>query len=333
MIIGSIIENNKTETRTALTPDVVQKLTSIGHKVIIEKDLGLKSFFDNKSYKNSKAIFLSPSQIYKKADILLQISPPSKKYLQLLSQKQILISNFNNYNFTASHKFPTIIRLEKVPRTSVAQSIDVLSSQSSVRGYISAIYCLSKSPIISPQLMTASTSVKPANALILGASTTGLQAAATFKRNGCIVNILDINKDNSPLATSVGANLLIPSNKDELHQILHKTNFVVGCATPNTHTPQIISKPDLKYLPFGSVIVDTTSQNIAIPSSQKSTINYHFYRNLNIEQLCPKTSSIFWANNMLNLILLITPNIFSIDLNIPYLQPMLYQKENNHGYH
>ena len=324
MIIGSIIENNQTETRTALTPDVVQKLTSAGHSVIIEKNLGLKSFFDNKSYKYAGAIFELPNKIYKQADILLQIAPPKLEYLHKLSQKQILISNFKNFDFQSSNFPSTIIRLEKVPRTSVAQSIDILSSQSSIKGYMASIYCLSKSPIISPQLITAATATKPAQALILGASTTGLQAAATFKRNGCIVTILDINKNNSSLAASVGASLKTTSTKEELYNILSNINFIVGCASSNTSTPQIISPSDLKALPLGSVIVDTTPQNISIRQKTKTTINYHFYRNLNIEQLCPKTSSVFWANNMLNLISLISPKTTTINLNIPYLKPMLH---------
>lgn len=329
MIIGSIVENNQYETRTALTPDVVQKLTSLGHTVIIEKNLGIKSFFSNKSYKEKGATFLLPSEILKRADILLQINPPLPKYLKFLTSKQLLISNFQNFNFQTTPINSTSILLEKLPRISVAQSIDILSSQSTVRGYIASIYCLAHSPLISPQLMTASTSTKPARALVLGASTTGLQSASTFKRNGCIVTILDINKENKSLASSVGASLEIASTKSSLYNLLSQTNFIVGSASSHTNTPQIISKQDLKVLPQGCVIVDTTSQNISLSASKKTTQNYIFYRNQNIERLCPQTSSTFWSHNMLNLISLISPNINSINLNIPYLTPMIKNPNSN----
>ena len=318
MIIGSIIEENISETRTALTPDVAKKLISSGHKVYIQKDLGLKSFFANQLYSNVK--FLSPEEIYKKADILLQISPPSTKYLNLLSNKQILISNFQNFNFKSHLLKPIVIRLENVPRTSVAQSIDILSSQATIRGYVASIYCLAHSPIISQQLMTASTSTKPAHALILGASVTGLQASATFKRNGCIVTILDINENNKDLALSVGATLKTPTTSNDLQELLKKTNFIVGCASSqNKKAPPIISYKELQHLPKGSVIVDTTLNNIELKKSN----NYFFYRNLHLEQLCPQSASILWSNNMLNLINAIYPSNSTYNLEIPYIKNMI----------
>jgi NAD(P) transhydrogenase subunit alpha len=326
MIIGSIIENNSNETRTALTPDVVKKLTASGHTVYIQKNIGLKSFFDNQSYSFVKAKFLPPDEIYKKSDILLQIIPPKTEYLKSLSTHQIIISNFQNFDFKSHLINSHIIRLEQVPRISVAQSIDILSSQSTIRGYYASIYCLSHSPIIAQQLISASTSIKPAQALILGASIAGLQAAATFKRNGCAVTILDINKNNKDLASSVGASLKTAFSSNEIQEILKNINFIVGCAhLSNAQSAPIISSNDLQFMPHGGTIVDTTPNNIEYKTSNK----YHFYRNLYFERLCPKTASILWSNNMLNLINTITTDTSSINLNIPYINSMILKPQPN----
>lgn len=317
MIIGSILENDTNETRTPLTPDVVQKLTSLGHTLLIEKNIGVKSFFKNKTFEQNGAIFMPPAEIYQKADLLLQISPPSSKYLSLLTSKQILVANFTN--FKSKPLNITFIRLENVPRTSVAQSIDILSSQDTIKGYASAIYALSKLPTIAPLLMTSSTTLKPAKALILGASITGLQASNVLKRNGCDVTILDINKENFDLAKSVGATLKTPSNQEELQELIKDKNIIIG-AINNNNSPNIISQKLSSYINEDAIIVDTSSNNISISPSS----NLKFYRNTKIERLHPKSASILWANNMLNLIELITSNPKIIDLNHPILSPMTH---------
>lgn len=316
MIIGSILETDINETRTPLTPDVVQKLTSLGHTVLIEKNLGLKSFFKNETYEQKGAIFTPPSKIYQTAELLLQISPPSPTYLSLLTNKQILIADFTNFNFEPLNI--TFIRLENVPRTSVAQSIDILSSQDTIKGYASAIYALSHLPTIAPLLMTSSTTLKPAKALILGASITGLQASNVLKRNGCDVTILDINKENHDLAKSVGATLKTPSSQEELQELIKDKNIIIG-AINNKNSPQIISPNLYSYINEDTIIVDTSSNNINLNSFS----NLNFYRNTNIERLHPKSASILWANNMLNLIELLTSNTKTPNLNHPIISPML----------
>ena len=323
MIIGSIKEHTKEETRTALTPAVIKKLTTLGHTILIEKSIGKKSFFFDNEYLKAGAKFSTPEKIYKNSDIILQIAPPPKELLSSLNTKQIIASNFHQYTLTPNTSKATIIQLEKIQRTSVGQSIDILSSQHTVRGYASALYALSHSPIMAPQIFTSATSIKQTTALVIGASITGLQASITFKRNGCKVILLDINDKNQELARSVGAELKIVSSPKELEDLLHSSNIILASAQTITSSPQIISQDNIKSITKGTIIIDTTSNNIEISSNLKNTPNYYFYRNLYFERLIPITSSTLWANNMLNLITTISLNN-TINLEIDYIKPMIF---------
>lgn len=326
MIIGAIKEINKTETRCALTPNVVKTLTQLGHKIILQKDIGIKSSFNNNEYINAGAILdLFPENIYTQSHILLQISPPKPETINLLNNKQLLISDFNQFDFTTIISNPQILRLEKIPRTSNAQTIDILSSQHTVRGYMGALHALYHSMRIAPQLITASTSIKPTSALVIGSSITGLQAATVFKRQGCKVTILDINENNKELAQSVGATFSIAKTKQDLIALIKDKNFILSAASSNTSSPTILYDDLLKYITSYPVIIDTTSNNIEITKNKQITSKYHFYRNLQFEKLAPTTASELWANNMLNLLkTIITPNN-QIDLSTDYISPMIYK--------
>lgn len=329
MIIGSIKEQNPEETRVPLTPLVVKSLTTAGHTVFLEKNIGSRSFFSNKEYRSAGARFsLTPEEIYPKSHIILQILPPMEKHIKLLTKKQIIAADFRNFNTKKLPPQIRILRLEHVPRTSVAQSIDILSTQDTVRGYASALYALSHSLRIAPQLMTAAVSLKPAMALVIGAGITGLQAASVFKKNGCRVTILDINEQAKELATSVGADFAIASTSKELNTLVNNKNFILATASSSStgKSPAIIPEKTLKYVAPQAVIVDTTTQNIGIKEKNIASSAYFFHRNLYFERLIPQTSSELWANNMFNLINLISAPDNTLNLSPNYISPMLCSK-------
>ncbi len=320
MIIGSIKEFSKKETRTALTPDVAKTLSSLGHTILLEKDIGKNSLFSNKQYLSSNVIFKDKNEIYKKSDILLQITPPPNNLINTLNSKQILISDFSNFNFSNISTPATFIRLEKVPRTSIAQSIDILSSQHTIRGYSASIYALYKSSRIAPQLFTASTSIPQSKALIIGASITGLQAASTLKRNGVDVTIADIDNKKEELAKSVGANFI---NSKNIPQHLDNKNFIITTVS-RLSSPNILHLDILKKLTSHPIIIDTTPNNIDIQKNTLSTPYFFFHRNLYFERLFPSSATNLFANNMLNLITTITSNNH-INLSQDYIKPMLFK--------
>ncbi|MBO5038363.1 MAG: hypothetical protein J6C85_02750 [Alphaproteobacteria bacterium] len=326
MLIGSIKEQDSAETRVSLTPDVVKQLIADGHSVMLEKGYGLKAGFADKDYLNAKASLIeNPDIIYKKSQIILQVLPPLQQKIELLTDKQTLIADFRNFIFTYIPKDLNIIRLELVPRTSIAQSIDILSAQNTIRGYMGALYALYHSPRIAPQLMTAAASIKAATTLIIGTSVTGLQAATVFKRQGCRVTIVDINEKSKELAQSVGADFAMADNKEELTKLLTGKNFILSAAaTPNGNSPQVMTTEQLDVLANGAVVTDTTTQNIGIKDNFAKNPHYHFHRNLYFERLAPDTASVLWANNMYNLISLISKENNQIDLSLNYIAPMVY---------
>lgn len=332
MFIGSIKEQDTAETRVALTPTIAKKLINGGHIVLLEKNYGLKAGFTDEEYINAGVKLTEQTDnIYQNAQIILQILPPSQKKLELLTAGQTLAADFRNFTFTYIPKDLNIIRLELVPRTSIAQSIDILSAQNTIRGYMGAMYALYHSPRIAPQLMTAAASIKAANALIIGTSVTGLQAASAFKRQGCRVTIIDINEKSKELAKSVGADFAMAANKEELNNILIDKNFILSAAaTPNGNSPQIITKEQLSYTASGAIIIDTTTHNIDITENRTQTTHYHFYRNIYMERLAPNTASVLWANNMYNLISLIITENDSLDLSLNYIAPMVYTPRPSH---
>lgn len=332
MIIGSIKEQENAETRVAITPSMVKKFITDGHSIILEKKYGEKAGFVDQEYLSVGAHILEKQQdIYTQAQIILQILPPSQNNLELLINRQTIAADFRHFTFTHIPKELNIIRLELVPRTSIAQSIDILSTQSTIRGYMGALYALYHSPRIAPQLMTAAASIKAANALIIGTSVAGLQAASVFKRQGCRVTIIDINEKSRELAKSVGAEFAMAANKEELNAILTDKNFILSAAaTASGNSPQIITEDQLVNLAKGAVIVDTTTQNIGIKEETIENPHYHFYRNLYMERLAPQTASILWANNMYNLISLIQNKNGYVDLSLNYISPMVYTPRPSH---
>jgi len=324
MIIGSIKEHNPEETRVALTPAVTTKLITAGHRVFIEEDSGQKAGFSNEKYQKAGAEILSPKQIYQKSNIILQIQPPKTEIMKILKRSQILVADFRNNNTKNFSPKCTIIRLDLVPRISVAQSIDILSAQNTVRGYMGALYALSHAPRIAPQLMTAAASIKAAETLVIGAGVTGLQAASLFKRIGCRVTIMDINMKSKELAASVGAEFVLAQNPTEISLHLKNKNFIfTAAAISNGKSPQIITAEHLSLISDNTVLIDTTSGNIEITDETAQLYPFYFYRNLYFERLAPITASELWANNMQHLIRLISPDTNKFDLDIKYLQPMI----------
>ena len=326
MIIGSIKEQNADETRVALVPSVVKKLTAGGFTVLLENGFGQKAGFTDKEYISAGAnIRSTPEEIYAESLLLLQIRPPSADFLAMLTPKQLIAADFRNAELSELPQNITILRLERVPRTSVAQSIDILSAQNTVRGYAAALYALAHSSRIAPQLMAAA-SLKAASALVIGAGVTGLQAASVFKRQGCRVTILDISPHAEELAKSVGAGFSMAQSRDELAALLNGKSFILAAAAaPDGNSPQIISKDLLPSLQSGTVIVDTTENNLEIQENRKTTAAYRFYRNPLAERLMPLTASELWANNMYNLISTIAAPGDSFSLNADYIVPMLDQ--------
>lgn len=314
MIIGSLKEQSKDETRISLTPEVTQKLIAKGHAVLLEKGYGKTLYISDTAYLNTGAKVLETTdEILSKSEIIIQINPPQIQPKQLKTCKLIIADFADSHTNFAPVKE---LHLELVPRISVAQPIDILSAQSIVKGYMAAIYALYHAKRIAPQLITGATTIKPIKALVIGAGTTGLETAAFLKKSGCKVTIADIREEAKNLAASVGAEFSLTSSTD-IATILSDKNIIIS----TVNAKSIITDKDLSSTITHAVVIDTTKQSINLT---QTPTDFHFCRNTHFERLAPLTASDLFANNILNLINIILPSPDVLDLSADYIKPMLF---------
>ncbi len=204
-------ESTPHEKRVALSPEITKKLVDLGHDVLIEENAGKESGFSDELYEKAGAkIGKKKSSFLEKADVILQVSPPSLEDSDDLPEKSILVSmmrphdNADLIKKLAAKKI-TSFALELIPRISRAQSMDVLSSQSNLAGYKAVVDAAAEYGRAMPMMMTAAGTVAPAKVLILGAGVAGLQAIATARRLGAIVSAFDVRPAVKEQVESLGA--------------------------------------------------------------------------------------------------------------------------------
>ena len=181
MIVGVLKERQHGEKRIAISPEIIKKFVSKNINVIIESNLGLDADFNNEELTQAGAELKDINDICASADILLCVNLPPHEILERL-QKTILVGNFGLSTQEINSNNLQIFDLSKLPRTTRAQSMDVLSSQANIAGYKSVLIALEHYQRFMPMLMTAAGTVKPAKVIILGVGVAGLQAIATCKK-------------------------------------------------------------------------------------------------------------------------------------------------------
>ncbi|MEJ2355419.1 MAG: NAD(P)(+) transhydrogenase (Re/Si-specific) subunit alpha, partial [candidate division WOR-3 bacterium] len=207
MVIGATKETFPAEKRVAITPESVKSLLDKDLKIIVESGAGVLSGFSDEAYKENNARVLNKrAQVFSEADILLQVrgagANPEKAEadIALLKEGQILVGLLNPFAAPQlikkiAEKGITAFAMELMPRTSKAQSMDVLSSMATIAGYKSLLIAASEIPKMFPLLMTAAGTIRPAHVFVIGAGVAGLQAIATAKRLGAVVSAYNIKED------------------------------------------------------------------------------------------------------------------------------------------
>ncbi|MDO8493999.1 MAG: Re/Si-specific NAD(P)(+) transhydrogenase subunit alpha [Deltaproteobacteria bacterium] len=209
MIIAVTKETQTGEKRVALVPDVVAKLVKQGLKIQIEAGAGASAFFSDAAYQKAGAEVLTDrATILKNADILVKLNPLEEA--MSLRAGSVAIGLLNpTQNVEAIKKLAekkiTAFAMEKIPRISRAQSMDVLSSQASIAGYKAVLLAASKLPKFFPMMTTAAGTVTPAKVFIMGVGVAGLQAIATARRLGAVVEAFDIRPQTKQEVESLGA--------------------------------------------------------------------------------------------------------------------------------
>jgi len=223
MRIGVPLEIRHGETRVAATPETVKKLIGQGHQVVIQKDAGVQASQPDSAYEAVGASIGSAADALG-AEIVLKVRAPEAAELKHLKNGSVLIGMldpFDNHNIEAmAAQGITAFSLEAAPRTTRAQSMDVLSSQANIAGYKAVMIAANEYQRFMPMLMTAAGTVKAARVLILGAGVAGLQAIATAKRLGAVIEASDVRPAAKEQIESLGAKFVdVPYETDEEREI------------------------------------------------------------------------------------------------------------------
>ncbi|MFO8041430.1 MAG: Re/Si-specific NAD(P)(+) transhydrogenase subunit alpha [Sodalinema sp.] len=277
------------ERRVALIPDIVARLAKKGLDISIEAGAGEGSFFPDSAYEAAGAKIVSdPSQIWQGNDVLLKVSPPSPEEVDRLSPDTTLISFLNplanaELMQQIAQRGITALSMELIPRTSRAQSMDALSSQAGVAGYKAVLVAASALPKFFPMLTTAAGTIRPAKVFIVGAGVAGLQAIATSRRLGAVVEAFDIRPAVKEEVQSLGAKFveveleedtvakggyakeISEASKQKTQEAISNSvaqaDVVITTAqVPGKKAPRIISDDMIARMRPGSVVVDLAAQ-------------------------------------------------------------------------
>ncbi|HXB00882.1 MAG TPA: NAD(P)(+) transhydrogenase (Re/Si-specific) subunit alpha, partial [Steroidobacteraceae bacterium] len=208
VVAGILRETAAKETRVAVVPEIATKLKSLGVRVLMERGAGASAHFPDASYTDAE--FSDASTILASADILLKVQPPSVTEVAALKKGAIVIGFMQAYArpdlvLALKERDITSFAMELVPRISRAQSMDALSSQASVAGYKAVLIAANTLEKFLPMLTTAAGTIRPASVLVIGAGVAGLQAIATAKRLGAVVEAYDVRSATKDQVKSLGA--------------------------------------------------------------------------------------------------------------------------------
>ncbi len=290
MVIGILKETLEHESRVSITPEVAKKLISSKYKVHIESGAGEKSFFSDKDYSDVGCIIENDSKLIYNCKLILKVNAFTKEELENSKTGNTLISFFqikDNVNMLPNYinKNITLLSMSHIPRTTLAQNMDALSSQSNIAGYKSTIIAADHTSKYMPLLMTAAGTIKPAKVLILGAGVAGLAAIANAKRMGAQVFAFDVRPVVKEQVESLGAKFIeVESATDEgtgeggyakevseeykkkqellIEETIKTMDIVISTALiPERKAPILINEKMIKSMIPGSVIIDLAAQN------------------------------------------------------------------------
>ncbi|MFW2374184.1 MAG: NAD(P) transhydrogenase subunit alpha [Gammaproteobacteria bacterium] len=321
------------ERRIALEPGVAKRLIDMGVEVCMERGAALSAHFPDSAFEGVKIID-TPQELYKDADLIFKVQPPTMEELDMIKDGATIIG------FMQPHKNKEITKkmcdkelvslaMELVPRITRAQSMDALSSQAAIAGYKGVLMGADLASVFFPMLTTAAGTIRPAKVLVIGAGVAGLQAIATAKRLGAVVEAYDVRSATQEQCESLGAKFVDTGvsadgeggyareltqeerqqQQDVLAQHVAKSDVVITTAAiPGKPSPKIISKEMVSNMKIGAVIVDLASEGggnceLTEPGHTvdfESRITIH--GPLNVASQTPVHASEMYAKNLFNLI-------------------------------
>ncbi len=345
MTIG-VLKESLPETRVSLLPEHLATLKKMNVNVIVESMAGDNAFAKDEKYKEVGAQVGSRKEVLNSADIILSMNPENLDIEKL--QPKIVLGNYQplyNISFvqTCAQKKITVFSIDMIPRTTRAQSMDVLSSQANIAGYKAVLLAANLFPKYFPMFMTAAGSIPPAKVLILGAGVAGLQAIATARRLGAVVEVFDTRPAVKEEVMSLGAKFVevegaadaskaggyaveqspefLQKQKDKIAESVAKADIIITTAQiPGKKAPVLITEDMLANMKNGSVIIDlasATGGNTSLTKDEE-TIRYNgvsIVGNSRLAATMPSDASKMYGKNILNFLQLIIDKEGKLNLN------------------
>ena len=345
MIIG-VLKEQSPETRVSLVPEVVLALTKMKVIIWIESEAGNTAFFSDKAYTDAGAVIKSSAEIINGADLILAINPSLieasvKPSAVLMGVYQPLFNAAAMKKLAAASQ--TVFSLDTIPRTTRAQSMDVLSSQANIAGYKAVLLAAMQYSRYFPMFMTAAGSIPPAKVMILGAGVAGLQAIATSRRLGAVVEVFDTRPAVKEEVGSLGAKFIEvegaadaskaggyavqqseefqAKQKAKIHEHIRKSDIVITTAQiPGMKAPILITKEMMEDMRAGSVIIDlasATGGNTDFTKDKETVIHngVTIIGNSALSASMPSDASKMYSKNVFNFLKLIIDAEGNMNLN------------------
>jgi len=344
MTIG-VLKEGDGENRVVLLPEHVAKLVKKDFSVQVEKEAGKAAFASDESYAEAGATIRKRSEILKDADMLFSINAPSES----LPKGKILISILGPLsNKAVLEKLlkdgVTSYSLDMIPRSTRAQAVDVLSSMATVAGYKAVLVAASSLPGFFPMFMSASGTIKPSRVLILGAGVAGLQALATARKLGAVVEVFDVRAAVKEEVLSLGGKFVeVEGAKDDasaggyaveqseeykkkqaelIQQHAIQSDVVITTAQiPGRKAPVLITKETVSSMKDGSVIIDlaaSTGGNCELTRNNETVVvdGVSIIGNSNFASTTPADASKMLGNNYLNFLDLMISEDGKVNLDV-----------------
>jgi len=329
------------ERRVAVIPDTVARLVKQGLEVWVEAGAGERAYFSDAAYEAAGAsIVHDAAQLWGEADILLKVSPPQEREdgqleVNLLREGAILISFLNPLGTPEliqrlADRKVTAFSMEMIPRTSRAQSMDALSSQAGVAGYKATLIAAAALPKFFPMLTTAAGTIAPAKVFVMGAGVAGLQAIATARRLGAVVEAFDIRPAVKEEVQSLGAKFVEVKleedtvaaggyakevseaakqrSREVVTEHIRQSDVVITTAqVPGKKAPLLVTEEMVNQMKPGSVIVDLAAEqggNCACTEPGKDVVHQGvtIIGTINLPASMPIHASQMYAKNLLTLV-------------------------------
>ncbi|MEJ2645329.1 MAG: Re/Si-specific NAD(P)(+) transhydrogenase subunit alpha [Gammaproteobacteria bacterium] len=318
------------ERRVALIPGVVERFVQLGAEVMVQSNAGAGAYFPDSAYDNARLVADAPA-LYGEADLVLKVQPPTEEEIAWMKEGAVVAG------ILLPHRYPervtalrdrriTSFAMELIPRISRAQSMDVLSSQAAAAGYKAALMAADRTGHFFPMLTTAAGTIRPAKVLVIGVGVAGLQAIATAKRLGAMVEAYDVRSATREQVLSLGAKFvdtgvhaegeggyareLTAEEKQKQQDVLARhiaqaDAVITTAAIPGRPSPRIIPAAMVEGMKSGAVIIDLAAEGggnceLTQPGEQIEHGGVIIYGPLNVPSQLAVHASEMYAKNLLN---------------------------------